>query len=166
MNKEIMENTFNRKKGTRSIKKDNVTNLNTEEKNYYAFHAGKSSFDCRLLIILTVELNTYAANRFVIPIMHVQTWHKFQILTYSRHDVKALTLDIELYYIIFQLCYMYISTSMAPSYNTKIFRKKYWLHINLFLLKVHEQKINGKRICGLTYFPRKYHCVASKQRVK
>ena len=73
MNKEIMENTFNRKKGTRSIKKDFVTNLNTEEKNYYAFHAGKSSFDCRLLIILTVELNTYAANRFVIPIMHVQT---------------------------------------------------------------------------------------------
>ena len=78
-NEEIMKDTLNWKKGTRSTKKDKVTSSVTEEKNYYSLHAGKSSFDCRLLIILTVELNTYAPNRFVIPIMHVQTWHKFQI---------------------------------------------------------------------------------------
>ena len=72
-NEDVMKDTLNCKKGTRSTKKDKVTSSVTEEKNYYSLHAGKSSFDCRLLIILTVELNTYAPNRFVIPIMHVQT---------------------------------------------------------------------------------------------
>ena len=114
-NEEIMKDTLNWKKGTRSTKKDKVTSSVTEEKNYYSLHAGKSSFDCRLLIILTVELNTYAPNRFVIPIMHVQTWHKFQILTYSRHGVRAPTLDIELYYMIFQLCYNHISPHIYGS---------------------------------------------------
>ena len=134
------------KKETRSIKKDNFTNLNTEEKNYYALHAGKSSFDCRLLIILTVELNTYAANRFVIPIMHVQTWHKFQIFDLFSAWCKGTRIGHwTLLYYFSALLHVYIATYPLPRALTHNFSVRNIDFISIyFYLRFTSKKLMEK----------------------